>query len=45
MSDVFEVCWVMGKYLRGAKEAEGEGGAGATEEREITFLHFSSVVH
>lgn len=46
MSDVFEACWVMGKYLRGVKEAEEEmeGGGGATERRDTTFLHFSGAV-
>lgn len=28
MSDVFEACWVMGKYLQGVKEAEEEMGQG-----------------
>lgn len=38
MSDVFEACWVMGKYLQGVKEAEEEmeqgreGGEGVQRE-------------
>lgn len=50
MSDVFEACWVMGKYLQGVKEAEeemeqGRGRVGGTKGRITTFLHFSGVVY
>lgn len=51
MSDVFEACWVTGKYLKGVKEAKGErahgrrgGGVGA-ELRNTTFLHCSCIVY
>lgn len=45
MCDVFEACFVMGKYLKGIKEAEGEMQRRVGDRGDTTFLHFCGVVY